>query len=283
MKKLTPFLLAIAFVVFLCGAVFSQEERPARPPRREVAPRMEEARKLMQRLRELNTDLREATAKARQNEKIQKAFDRVRKLQENLRNAQQKTREVLDKAIVKANPDLAKAAKQRREIEEKLRELRGRFTRRGMGVPGPGRRRPPRPRLPAESASSQEPTEAAVGTVVHFEIPADDVERAKKFYTELFAWKMERTPGPMEYWLISTTSEKGENAVGGIIQRQHPQQTITDYFAVPSIDDYTAKVEKLGGKVAVPKIAVPGMGYFAVCLDTENNAFAIWETNQRAK
>ena len=121
-------------------------------------------------------------------------------------------------------------------------------------------------------------------TIVHFEIPTDDLERARKFYTELFGWKIEKYPGSMEYWMITTTYEKGEKALaGGMMRRQHLQQPITNYIDVPSIDEYTVKVEKIGGKVVVPKTAVPGIGYFAVCLDTENNTFAIWETDDTAK
>ena len=120
-------------------------------------------------------------------------------------------------------------------------------------------------------------------TIVHFEIPADNVERAKAFYGELFGWKIEKTPGPMDYWLISTTDEKGEKGVeGGMIGRQHPQHAVTNYIDVPSIETYAAKIEQLGGQVVVPKTAVPTFGYFAVCLDTENNTFAIWENDPSA-
>ncbi len=42
-------------------------------------------------------------------------------------------------------------------------------------------------------------------------------------------------------------------------------------------------MEALGGKTIVPKMAVPGMGYLAVCLDTENNTFGLWEDNPEAK
>ncbi len=121
-------------------------------------------------------------------------------------------------------------------------------------------------------------------TIVHFEIPTDDLERAKKFYAELFNWKIEKYPGPMEYLMITTTNEKGEKAVdGGMMKRQNPQQPITNYIGIPSIDEYAAKVERLGGKVVVPKMAVPGIGYFAMCLDTENNSFALWEDDKNAK
>jgi predicted enzyme related to lactoylglutathione lyase len=281
MKKVTLLLLVIACVAFLCGTAFSQEERPARPPREQMGPRAEEARKLTQRLRELNTALREATAEARQSEKVQKASERVRVLQEKLRSAQQKTREAMDKVIVKANPDLAGAVKERREIEEKLRELRGGIAPRDRGVPGPDRSRPARPEPQAQEAPPQEAEEASLGSIVLFEIPVDDAERARTFYSELFEWKIERTPGPTEYWLIPPKSEKA--VPGGMMQRQDPHQTIADYFAVPSIDEYIAKVEKLGGKIVVPKMPVAGVGYFAYCRDTENNVFAIWETNPDAK
>ncbi|MFL6355597.1 MAG: VOC family protein [Nitrososphaeraceae archaeon] len=127
-----------------------------------------------------------------------------------------------------------------------------------------------------------------------FEIPADDVERAKKFYSDLFGWKMEKWPGAdgkdisssnMEYWIVSTTDDKGNKASigGGMMKRQEQHQQITNFIDVNSVDEYSSKIEKLGGKVVVSKMAVPGMGYFAVCHDTENNSFGIWESNESAK
>jgi uncharacterized protein len=131
-------------------------------------------------------------------------------------------------------------------------------------------------------------------TIVHFEMPADDVERAKKFYTDLFGWKIEKWPGTssknsssssMEYWIVSTTDDKGNKAPigGGLMKRREQHQQITNFIDVNSVDEYSSKIEKLGGKVVVTKMAVPGMGYFAVCHDTENNSFGIWETNEGAK
>jgi predicted enzyme related to lactoylglutathione lyase len=124
-------------------------------------------------------------------------------------------------------------------------------------------------------------------TIVHFEIPADDAERSRKFYSDLFGWKIEKWPGMesgMEYWTINTTDNEGGKAVGGgMMKRQNPQQGITNFIDVTSVDEYSAKVQSLGGKIVAPKQAVPTMGFFAVCLDTENNTFGIWETNQNAK
>ena len=126
---------------------------------------------------------------------------------------------------------------------------------------------------------------------MHFEIPSDDIERSKKFYNELFGWKIDKWSGSeampegMDYWLISTVDDKGNKALGGgMMKRQSPQQQgITNYFDVKSVQESSAKVEQLGGKVIMPKSPVPGMGYMAVCTDTENNGFGIFEPDQTAK
>src|SRR5438105_3788510 len=96
-------------------------------------------------------------------------------------------------------------------------------------------------------------------SIVWFEIPADDVERAKSFYGELFGWKIEKFPGPVEYWHIDTGGSE-ESLDGGLLKRES-LQGITNYISVDSAEEYTAKVEKLGGKICVPKTAVPQMGY----------------------
>ena len=126
-------------------------------------------------------------------------------------------------------------------------------------------------------------------TIVYFQIPADDIERSKKFYNQLFGWKIDKspeanTPEGMENWSITTTDHNGKEALGGgMSKRQMPQQQITNFIDIGSVDEYLSKVERLGGKVVVPKTAVPGMGYYAVCLDTENNSFGIFESSESVK
>jgi predicted enzyme related to lactoylglutathione lyase len=117
-------------------------------------------------------------------------------------------------------------------------------------------------------------------TLVHFEIPVDNIDRARKFYSELFGWEINPIPD-MDYWLITTSGEKAVG--GGMMKRQNPEQSITNYIDVPSVDDYAAKVEALGGKVVMPKTAVPGMGYFLLFMDPENNPLGIWEDDKEAK
>jgi uncharacterized protein len=123
--------------------------------------------------------------------------------------------------------------------------------------------------------------------IVWFEIPADDLPRAKKFYNSLFGWKIAPFPGfpepQAQDYLHIDTGGPDASPDGGLMKRMHPEQQITNYISVPSVTRFMAKVEKLGGTICKEKAAVPGMGYFAICKDTENNAFAIWEMNPKAK
>jgi predicted enzyme related to lactoylglutathione lyase len=123
-------------------------------------------------------------------------------------------------------------------------------------------------------------------TIVHFEIPSDNIERAKKFYNDLFGWKLEKMPGPMEYWMFATANNsKGEQTTisGGVMERQMPSEPIIIYIDVNSVNEYAKKVEKLGSKVIKSKIEVPGHSWFVVCMDTENNIFALCETATNTK
>ena len=123
----------------------------------------------------------------------------------------------------------------------------------------------------------------APASIVWFEVPADDLDRARKFYKSLFGWNFAKLPAAInDYWHIDTGGPDA-SPDGGMMPRMHPQQPITNYVSVPSVTKAAAKVEKLGGTVCKPKTAVPGMGYFAICLDTEGNTFALWEMNERTK
>lgn len=76
----------------------------------------------------------------------------------------------------------------------------------------------------------------------------------------------------MDYWMISTSfrgdsNEKSSALGGGLIKRQDPQQPNLNYISVPSIDEYSKKVNELGGKVVMPKTEITGYDFFAVCID----------------
>ena len=117
--------------------------------------------------------------------------------------------------------------------------------------------------------------------IVWFDVRADDIERAQKFYGKLFGWKFKKYPG-MDYWHIRLGGKDGL-ANGGLGQRRRRRTGYLNFIGVPSVARFVAKVERLGGKVLTPKTVVPGRGCFAVCRDTEDNVFALWETAEKTK
>lgn len=120
--------------------------------------------------------------------------------------------------------------------------------------------------------------------IVWFEIPADDIGRAKKFYSTLFGWRINPFPNsPVTGYEHIETDGPDASPDGGLMKRMHPEQQITQYISVASVAKFASKIEKLGGSICKPKTAITGMGYFAICKDTENNTFAIWEMNPKAK
>ncbi|MCW4029784.1 MAG: VOC family protein [Candidatus Bathyarchaeota archaeon] len=118
-------------------------------------------------------------------------------------------------------------------------------------------------------------------TIIHFEIPADNVEKLKTFYEQVFGWKITQTPGPIDYWVIQTvpTDENGmmqrPGVNGGMYKKQIPEGKPINYFAVESIHSFLAKIEKLGGKVTQPTQEVPEVGWIAAAEDPEGNQFAL--------
>jgi predicted enzyme related to lactoylglutathione lyase len=119
-------------------------------------------------------------------------------------------------------------------------------------------------------------------SMVWFGIPADNPDRAKTFYSNLFGWKISPVPGGGDYWYIDTGGTD-DSPDGGLKRREHPQESITNYVSVNSVSEFSKKIEKLGGQICMGKTAVPQMGYFAVCQDTEGNSFGLWESDANAK
>jgi predicted enzyme related to lactoylglutathione lyase len=121
-------------------------------------------------------------------------------------------------------------------------------------------------------------------TIVHFDIPVKDVEKMKKFYSELLNWKIFRAPGPIDYWLIETvpvdeqgmTVRPGVN--GGMYKNEHPEFKPVNYILIEDIDEYIPKIKQLGGTITQPKQEVLGVGWIASAIDPEGNAFAIMQT-----
>jgi len=118
---------------------------------------------------------------------------------------------------------------------------------------------------------------------IHFEIPADDTERAADFYRKVFGWKFERWDGPMPYWMVTTGSDGEPGIDGGLMPRPQPGATTVNTIGVASLDAILKSIESKGGKTVVPKMAIPGIGWLAYCLDTEGNTFGVMEADEKAK
>ena len=119
--------------------------------------------------------------------------------------------------------------------------------------------------------------------VVHFEILADDPGRAVKFYETVFEWKTTRWSGPQGYWLMTTGPESELGINGAIMNRNDPKSTIYAIVDVPSVDEYVQKVEAAGGKIVLPKMAVPGVGYVAYFADSEGNVLGMVQNDPTVK
>lgn len=119
--------------------------------------------------------------------------------------------------------------------------------------------------------------------ISHFDIPSDDPERAQKFYKEVFDWKFEKWDGPIDYWIVATGSDKEHGINGGLSKRVPGQIGITNTITVPSVNEFSKKIVEKGGQLIVPKMAIPKVGWFAQCADTEMNVFGIIEMDAKAK
>ena len=119
-------------------------------------------------------------------------------------------------------------------------------------------------------------------TIIHFEIPANDVDKLCSFYTDLFGWKITKL-GDMEYYSIETVpmdekgNLKGPGVNGGLYKRDMPKQQPLNYIYVESVDEYSKKVTTLGGQIIMQKTEIKKMGWFALAKDPEGNVFGLFE------
>jgi predicted enzyme related to lactoylglutathione lyase len=125
--------------------------------------------------------------------------------------------------------------------------------------------------------------------VVHFEIYATDPERAMRFYQTLFGWQFTKWAGPMDYWLVKTGSDDQPGINGGLMHRQGPPpvegQAVIAYVCtiqVTSVDETLQAVVSNGGVVAMPKMAIPGVGWLAYGKDPESNIFGFMQPDPAA-
>jgi len=126
------------------------------------------------------------------------------------------------------------------------------------------------------------------GKVVHFEIPADNLERAKAFYQNAFGWQINQYPG-MEYHMVGTTPVDQKTQMptepgainGGMTKRSNEVKSTVITVDVADIDSSLKSIEKLGGKVVQNKQPVGDMGFTAYFRDTEGNIVGLWQSARR--
>ena len=128
--------------------------------------------------------------------------------------------------------------------------------------------------------------------VVHFEIQADDPQRAMKFYNAVFGWGFPKWMEEPPYWGVMTAEERSKDPGinGGLLKRPAktpPHECGTNAYActvqVDDFDETAGKIEKAGGMVALPKFAIPGVAWQGYFLDTEGNVFGVHQADKSAE
>ncbi|MEO8346756.1 MAG: VOC family protein [Betaproteobacteria bacterium] len=124
---------------------------------------------------------------------------------------------------------------------------------------------------------------------IHFEIHAEQTDRAIAFYTKLFDWKFEQWAG-QPYWLVTTGDAAAPGINGGLLPRQGPgpaaMAPVSAFVCtidVADLDGMVAKAVAAGGTIALAKMPIPTMGWLAYCKDTEGNIFGMMQMDQNAK
>ena len=126
--------------------------------------------------------------------------------------------------------------------------------------------------------------------VVHFEIHVENPERAMQFYATLFGWKFTQWAG-QRYWLITTGDPAAPGINGGLLPRPIPGGPLAGahvnaFVCTVDVDDVDKHVERAlasGGIIALPRMAVPTVGWLAYCKDTEGNIFGMMQMDPNAK
>lgn len=121
--------------------------------------------------------------------------------------------------------------------------------------------------------------------ITHFEIYTEKPETVQPFYRDVFGWKFQKFEGgPMEYWTITTGADE-EPGINGGITRPRPGQSAgtLNTIAVESLDNTIRKIEQVGGRICVPKMAIPKVGWLAYAEDPAGNVFGIIQPSENAK
>jgi len=128
-----------------------------------------------------------------------------------------------------------------------------------------------------------------MGRVVHFEIHASDPERLAGFYRELFGWTVQKWDGPMDYWMVMTGDDSTPGIHGGLMRRHGDApadgQAVNAFVCTVDVDDLDATIARatmLGGSIALPRQAIPGVGWLAYIKDLDGSLLGLMESDESA-
>jgi predicted enzyme related to lactoylglutathione lyase len=114
------------------------------------------------------------------------------------------------------------------------------------------------------------------GKLVHFEIPAEDSDRAKTFYSSVLGWSFGDSAMPgMNYFMTEAGGQPG----GAVYSMEGASPHILVYFDTEDIDASVDKVREAGGE-APDKQPIPHVGWFSHCTDTEGNSFGLFQSDE---
>jgi predicted enzyme related to lactoylglutathione lyase len=126
--------------------------------------------------------------------------------------------------------------------------------------------------------------------VIHFEVHADDPERAIVFYSTVLGWHFTKWNGPMDYWVIRTGAHEQPGIDGGLLRRRGAGptegQAVNSYVCtvdVPNLDEYLGKATSHGATIALPKMPIPTVGWLAYIKDTEGNILGLMQPDTAAR
>jgi predicted enzyme related to lactoylglutathione lyase len=121
-----------------------------------------------------------------------------------------------------------------------------------------------------------------ISEIVHFEIPAKDPKRLRKFYSDVFGWKFKNAAAQnMQYWNISTGTKHIPGVNGGMYKKGSKNETPVNYISTTDIDEAMASIEKAGGHVTVGKKEAMGHGWTAVGTDPEGNSVGLFQPKDK--
>lgn len=118
--------------------------------------------------------------------------------------------------------------------------------------------------------------------VTHFEIPSENPQREMDFFAEVFGWTFEKF-GDEDYWFAITGDESTSGINGAITKKRDPQQPVTNSITVFNMDKKIAAIEKAGGTIVVPKMAIPESGWLCFFKDPEGNIHGLWQVDHSLK